>query len=201
MTKQNGKRLVKLLVCLDLVLFCLALFLVITVVPTMRYVPICGWPDGHTLHGPMREQYVGLLAQAMAEDNFRHLRNGNTLLVPVWPIFDGGGRWGWTDFQLNVPWRIALNIAQGVTVGAHFYRPPAPVLSLLGTEGPYGPYPRPKEGSSARYGPDYRFVEDCNLFSAAVLKVEAMPAEALPDLNAIDRARHARTEPRPAPRP
>jgi hypothetical protein len=68
-------------------------------------------------------------------------------------------------------------------------------------EGPYGPYPRPKEGSSARYGPDYRFVEDRNPFRAAVLKVEAMPSEALPDLNAIDRARHARTDPGPAPRP
>ena len=154
------------------------------------------------LHGPMREQYVGLLAQAMAEDEFRHLRNGNTLLVPVWPIFDGGGRWDWIDFQLDVPWRIALNIGQDVTVGAHWCSPPAPVLRLLEEiEGPFGPYPRPKEGSSAKYGPDHRFAEDCNLFRAAVLKVEAMPSEALPDLNAIDRARHARTAERPSPRP
>lgn len=178
-----------------------ALLLVLTLVPAKKYVPVCGWPDRHVLRGPMREQFVALLAQAMAEKGFRHYRNGDTILVPVWPVFDGNGRWDWTDFQLNLPWRMALNIAEGVTIGPDRYRPPAPVLRLLETEGPYGPYPRPKEGSSVRYGPDHRFVEDCNLFRAAVLKVEAMPSEALPDLNAIDRARHARTEPRPAPRP
>jgi len=165
------------------------LFLAITLLPLKPYVPICGRRDDHVLHGPMREQYVALLAQSMAEEGFRYYRDGNTILVPVWPVFDGRRHRDWA------------NIAEGVQIGPHFYRPPAPVLRLLGIEGPYGPYPRSKEGSSAQYGPDYRFVEDCNLFRAAVLKVEAMPAEALPDLNAIDRARHARSQPRPAPRP
>lgn len=178
-----------------------ASFLVLTMVPTKRYVPLCGARDVHLLHGPMREQYVALLAQAMAEDGFRHYRHGNTILVPVLPVLDGQWPMNWENFQLNIPWRIASNIARGVTIGPHSYRPPAPVLRLLETEGPHGPYPRQKEGSSAQYGPDYRFVEDCNLFRAAVLKVEAMPSEALPDLNAIDRARHARTAERPAPRP
>lgn len=202
MTGRIGQRLGTALFCLELVLASIALFLVLTLVPTKRYVPMCGWPDGHMLHGPMREQYVGLLAQAMAEDGFRHMRNGNTLLVPVWPIFDGNGRWDWIDFQLNVPWRIALNIGQGVTVGAHQYRPPAPVLRLLeGAEGPYGPYPKQVGSGPVTVGGDRRYREDCNLFRAAVLKVEAMPSEALPDLNAIDRARHARTAERPVPRP
>jgi hypothetical protein len=149
----------------------------------------------------MREQYVALLAQAMAEDGFRYFRNGDLILVPVWPLFDGARPMTWEDFQLNIPWRIASNIAQGVQIGPRFYRQPAPVLQLLGVEGPWGPYPRPKDGSAAVYGPNYRFVEDCNLFRAAVLKVEAMPSAALPDLNAMDKARHARTEPRPEPRP
>lgn len=178
-----------------------ALLSVLTLVPMMRYVPRCGGPDVHILHGPMREQYVALFAQAMAAEGFRYFRNGNTILVPVWPVFDGARHLNWENFQLNIPWRIALNIAQGVVIGAHSYRPPTPVLRLLGTERPYGPCPRPKEGSSAQYGPDYRFIEDCNLFRAAVLKVEAMPSETLPDLNALDRARHARTRPGPAPRP
>lgn len=191
----------KLLTLSKWVLGCASLFLALTLVPAKRYVPVCGSPDAHVLHGPMREQYVALLAQAMAEHGFRYYRNGNTVLVPVWPVFDGERRMGWTDFQLNWPWRMALNIAHGVQIGPDFHRPPAPVLHLLGVEGPYGPYPRPKEGSSVRYGPDYRFVEDCNLFRAAVLKVEAMPAEALPDLNAIDRTRQARTAERPAARP
>jgi len=200
-TSRTGRMIRRGVLCSLVALVGTVLFLGATLLPLKRYVPICGSEDTHVLHGPMREQYVALLAQAMALDGFRYYRNGNTILVPLWPLFDGQRHMNWENFQLNFPWRMAANIAEGVQIGPHFYRPPAPVLQLLGVVGPWGPYPRQKEGSSAQYGPNYRFVEDCNLFRAAVLKVEAMPSEALPDLNAIDRARHARTEPRPAPRP
>lgn len=201
MTSRTARIARKGLLAIKVALAGAALMLVLTFLPLKRYVPICGAEHAHVLHGPMREQYVAQLAEAMAREGFRYYRSGDTILVPVWPIFDGRRHRDWTNFQLNFPWRMASNTAEGVQIGPHFYRPPSPVLRLLGVEGPYGPYPRPKEGSAAQYGPNYRFVEDCKLFRAAVLKVEAMPSEALPDLNAIDRARHARTEPRPAPRP
>jgi hypothetical protein len=174
------------------------LFLVITLVPVKRYVPICGWPDGHTLRGPMREQYVALLAHYMAEEGFRYFRHRNTILVPIWPVFDGG-LFDWIDFQLNFPWKIASNIGEGVTILGRRYPPPEPVLrTLRETEGPYGPYPRTRGSGSVQIGAKERYHEDCNLFRAAVLRVEDMPGP-LPDLVAIEQERLARTAPGRAP--
>ena len=190
MTGGTGRRLGKRL--LALVLAGATLFLVLTLVPVKRYAPICGWPDSHTLRGPMREQFVALLAHHMAEEGFRYLRHRNAILVPVWPLSDGD-LFDWIDFQHNFPWKIASNIGEGVTILGRRYPPPEPVLrTLRETEGPYGPYPRTKEGGSVQIGAKERYREDCNLFRAAVLKVEDMPGP-LPDLVAIDRQRQAKT--------
>jgi hypothetical protein len=103
----------KLLLCSAALPVGTALFLVLTLVPTKRYVPRCGARDVHLLHGPMREQHVALLAQAMAEEGFRHYRDGSTILVPVWPVFDGRRHRSWANFQLSFPWRMASNVAGG----------------------------------------------------------------------------------------
>jgi hypothetical protein len=72
-----------------------ALFAVAALVPLQVYKPSCG--RDHPLlgrpkiDGPLRPAYVEMFTRLMREENFRFRRIGNTVLVPVVPVFDGDG--------------------------------------------------------------------------------------------------------------
>lgn len=161
-----------------------ALFGFLTLVPSEPYAPVCGrWRDAHVLRGPMREQFVLLLTKAMQNEGFRYWRFGTVILVPVWPLFD------WVDFQLNAPRQIASGITKGVRIQGRDYPPPAPLQPMLQEiRLRYGPFPRPGPDGLRIFGPEWYMGEDCNLFRAAVLRVEEM-RQPLPDLEARMRGR------------
>lgn len=171
-----------------------ALFVSLTIVPTQEYMPTCGGRYGVAVKGPLREQYLEMLVEYMARENFTHLRRGDTILVPLLPIFDGSKHFrNWREFAVNHEWKLASAVAEGVTLQGRFFPPPEPLVRLLGSRAPDGEFFTRRRNGRVFHGSDPRFKDDCELFRAAVLKVEAMPSEAPPDPGAIDRARHART--------
>jgi hypothetical protein len=96
--------------------------------------------------------------------------------VPPLPIFDGNRVVGsWTDFVTNTEWRIASSIANGYT--AHGCALPPEAVRRLdpGIKGACGvPPERLPDGRLVRpAGVDVS--SDCNLFRAAVIRVEDMP--------------------------
>lgn len=155
-----------------------ALCVLLTVVPTQAYKPSCGHRPRVALEGPLREQYVALLVQSMERLNFTHRRVGDTVLVPVLPIFDGTRHFSnWREFVVNFEWKLASSVADGVAVGDRFYPPPEPLIRMLeASEAAHGSFPT-RRGGRALHGPDPRFKHDCALFRAAVIKVEDMEAD------------------------
>lgn len=152
------------------------LFVLLTIVPTQAYEPSCGHRPRVAVKGPIREQYVALLVQSLERLNFTHRRVGNTVLVPVLPIFDGTKHFSnWREFVVNFEWKLASSVADGVTIEGRFFPPPTPLVQLLeaGDATPE-PFPRRRNGR-ASYGPDPRFKDDCDLFRAAVIRVEDLP--------------------------
>ena len=171
-----------------------ALFAAATLVPAQIYKPSCGhspkWGLGGSLKidGPLREEYAEMLTRAMREDGFRHWRLGNTILIPSWPVFEGGRRWHWTFFLANsewsslvanTEWRIAHSIANGHA--ADGCAPPREALRrLIGDYKPIcGVPPEHLPGGRAVYPGEVSITHDCALFRAAVIRIEDMP-EPLP---------------------
>jgi hypothetical protein len=155
-----------------------ALFGLLTVVPTQAYEPSCSHRPRVAVKGPMREQYVALLVQSMEKLNFTYRRIGDTVLVPVLPIFDGTKQFSnWREFVVNFEWKLASSVADGVKVEDRFFPPPEPLLRLLEvSEAADGDFPRRRNGR-VLYGPDPRFKDDCNLFRAAVIRIEDMETD------------------------
>lgn len=121
-----------------------------------------------------------MFTRAMRREGFRHLRIGNTILVPVLPVFDGNRLWNWADFTLNNEWRVAYSIVNGWT--AHGCAPPPEAVRRL-----YGDIPgtcgRPVERSADGRTvppPSFWIRDDCNLLRAAVIRVEDMPRPLAP---------------------
>ncbi|GAA0566617.1 hypothetical protein GCM10009416_00730 [Craurococcus roseus] len=159
-----------------------ALLAAVTLVPLRVYKPSCGDPPRSIvgarprMEGPLRPEYVEMLTRAMREESFRYWRIGNTILAPLFPIFDGNRLFGnWTDFVNNTEWRIASSIVNGYT--AHGCAPPPEAVRRLdeGIKGTCG-VPRERLPDGRIVGPvGVDVSNDCTLFRAAVIRVEDMP--------------------------
>lgn len=171
---------------------------VVTVAPIQVYKPSCGRPyplvGRPKISGPLRPAYVDMFTRLMRQEGFRYWRLGDMVLVPMSPVFDGNERWDWNDFTLNMEWRVAYSIANGYTADGC-----APTLEavrrLFGNiEGSCGrPVERTPDGR--RISPPTFWIEDdCNLFRAAVVRVEDMP-QPLPVLERFSALRDKRTGP------
>lgn len=164
-----------------------ALFAVMTLAPIRIYKPSCGeaprsiFGNPPRIDGPLRPEYVELLTRAMREEGFRYWRVRHTVLVPLLPMFDGTGRWGWTDFVTNNEWRIASSIVNGYTA-LGCAPPPEGVRRLYGDVRATCGVPRERRSDgSGVYLDAFSIRNDCNLFRAAVIRTEDMP-EPLPAL-------------------
>lgn len=153
---------------------------VVALAPIRTYKPSCGRPypllGRPAIEGPLRSDYVEMLTRAMRRENFRYWRLRDTVLVPLWPVFDGNRVFqNWDEFTLNTEWRIARSIVNGYT--AHGCAPPPEAVRRL-----YGsieqscgwPVERTPDGRRIP-PPEFWLVDDCALFRAAVIRVEAMP--------------------------
>jgi hypothetical protein len=172
-----------------------ALFAATVLVPLRLYKPSCGDPTLSILggppriNGPLRPEYVEMLTRAMREEGFRFWRIGETILVPLLPIFDGNRIFDtWTDFVINTEWRIASSIANGYTV--HGCAPPPEAVRRLdagikGTCGGVRPERQPDGGLV--YARGVEITNDCDLFRAAVIRIEDIDGESRPRSRRFDR--------------
>jgi hypothetical protein len=153
------------------------LFGFITLVPSEPYAPGCHpWRDAHVLRGPMREQFVLLLASAMQRERFRYWRFGAVVLVPSGPC-STPIRFSRTNLNSNSislgrsPPASPMAWASRVATTRH----PRRCCSCSGKpRRGTAPSPRRMPDGQRIHGPDLRFKDDCNLFRAAVLRVEEM---------------------------
>ena len=161
-----------------------ALFAASTLVPLRVYKPSCRGPSQSIfgipgrMDGPLRPEYVEMLTRAMRRDGFRHWRFGNTILVPLLPIFDGSDLAGsWADFVNNTEWRIASSIVNGYT--AHGCAPPPEAVRRLdeSIRGTCGVPPERRLDGQVVYPRGVQISNDCTLFRAAVIRVEDMEAD------------------------
>lgn len=133
----------------------------VTLVPLVPYQPICGaGRQSAYLEGPLRAEFVDQLVVALAEEGFRFRRIGDLVLVPyldLWPktgIRPRARKAPFRDlvnFQVNIDWRLADNIARGALwLGNHprspgrSITPPQPLLAIMRSLEPeLGPLPPP----------------------------------------------------------
>jgi len=157
------------------------LVLFLAVVPIERYRPACASFHEDLQEGPLRQQYIELLTEAMREDGVTYARIGDTIYTPVFDILQWDQIFsGRREFFDNNEWKIASSIGRGVTLNGRYFPPPEPVLALIReTESRYGPFPRRLPNGQILLGPDERF-RNCELMRAAIIRVEDMASAAAP---------------------
>lgn len=175
-----------------------ALLAVATLVPMWVYKPSCGRDHPvlgrPRIEGPLRPEYVEMFTRLTRQEGFRHWRAGDTILVPLLPIFDGSKLFNWADFTLNMEWRVAYSIVNGYAADG-CARPPEAVRRLYGdVKGSCGwPVERTPDGRRIP-PPTFWIRDDCNLFRAAVIRIEDMP-QPLPALERSATLRGVRAGP------
>ena len=147
----------------------------------MRYVATCG-PDPFKrtyVEGPYNERFIDSLEKTMMELGFTYARQDGEIYVPYFglsgPVYKGYLLFeGYDDFSLNMDWKIASDIADGVVSDSLNPPPPKALAELIAaTEAKYGPFPRRNAAGERIYGPDRRFADSedaCAFMRAAILK-------------------------------
>jgi hypothetical protein len=175
-----------------------ALFAVAALAPMRVYKPRCG--RSHpvfgrlAIDGPLRPEYVEMFTRLMRQEGFRHRRTGDTILVPLLPIFDGSKLFDCADFTLNMEWRVEYSIVNGYT--AHGCSPPPEAVRRLHgriEQNCEWPIERTQDGRSIP-PPTFWISDDCALFRAAVIRIEDM-VQPLPVLEGFSSHRDQRMGP------
>lgn len=186
MTMNGGRRLRWRLLALVAALF------VVLFVPVERYRPSCGgmW-DPIYFEGSMRDEYVGMLTEALAEEGFFHIRIGNEVFVKlVYPLgfyesqLSARSQWRISpigrfetlhEFLINNEWRIAHAISDGYGPGGRRITPPQPLVDALAE------YRRLRGDryTATAWQSGMHFGGNCQLLRAAAIRIEDVKPEQL----------------------
>lgn len=165
-----------------IVLALAALLAVVLLVPLERYRPSCGgWRYRTYLDGPMRDEYVGMLTELLAEEGFLYVRIGNEVFVKlVYPLqaFNRPPKWdSLFTLLINYEWRFARSISAGYGPNHNRINPPQPLLDAMARyQALRGSIKEPGNWEEV-WERGRVFDDDCELLRAATIRVEDMDPE------------------------
>lgn len=148
-----------------------ALFLALVYAPIQRYRPSCGGMKiNHYFDGPMRDVFVDMMTEAMAEDGFHYIRVGREIFIRLYD-FD--------DFILNNDWKISESIGLGHGPGNTRIPAPPTLLLLMKKAQEIIEVDQSLSEFEKKKKIDFLFRNDCELIRAAAIRIEDMAAEDL----------------------
>ena len=173
-----------------------AVLLVVLFVPVERYRPSCGgmWERTY-FDGPMRDEYVGRLTEALTENGFFHVRIGNEVFVKLvypiyfyesflparspWRLSPVGSFHSLDHFAINVEWRLVHSIIAGYGPNNTRIVPPQPVLDLLARERGQIEADTTVNEETLTWRLDFLTRDDCEVARATMIRIEDMRPEEL----------------------